>query len=260
MYRDSPSWTPLGDAAQARRRARCGPPAPCVGQLPAPQRSTHLLVARDDLLRAADPLPLFKPGWVTDRVGGLPSRQDWEHDLQRAVLPWHAGWRAPGGRAVACGRTTTGTSPICSGTATAIRASSRPCSMSAWRRRPVPCSTWPPRLSATRWPGWMQAARRRARAISRWPCWPATARSAAVCRAVHLLADLLPVVQLDFALSEVEYFEGVTRSPANADVAYHTFLLGHADWFSTPAGRACWRRCTPLPERQARKSVRFVVK
>src|SRR5690606_37727681 len=29
---------------------------------------------------------------------------------------------------------------------------------------------------------------------------------------VHLLADLLPVVHLDFALSEVEYFHGVTRS------------------------------------------------
>ncbi len=54
---------------------------------------------------------------------------------------------------------------------------------------------------------------------------------------VHLLADLLPIVQLDFALSEVEYFEAVTHSPANADVAYHTFLLGHADWFSSPAGQ-----------------------
>jgi len=55
---------------------------------------------------------------------------------------------------------------------------------------------------------------------------------------VHLLADLLPVVHLDFALSEVEYFQGVTGSPANADVAYHTFLLGHADWFASRPGRA----------------------
>ena len=55
---------------------------------------------------------------------------------------------------------------------------------------------------------------------------------------VHLLADLLPLVHVDFALSEVEYFTGVTHSPANADVAYHTFLLGHAAWFATPPGRA----------------------
>ena len=54
---------------------------------------------------------------------------------------------------------------------------------------------------------------------------------------VRLLADLLPVVHLDFALSEVEYFHAITGSRANADVAYRTFLLGHADWFRTPAGQ-----------------------
>jgi Ser/Thr protein kinase RdoA (MazF antagonist) len=55
---------------------------------------------------------------------------------------------------------------------------------------------------------------------------------------VHLLADLLPLAHVDFALSEVEYFSAITHSPANADVAYHTFLRGHAAWFGTPAGRA----------------------
>ncbi|KAF1013403.1 MAG: hypothetical protein GAK31_03552 [Stenotrophomonas maltophilia] len=54
---------------------------------------------------------------------------------------------------------------------------------------------------------------------------------------VQLLADLLPLVHFDFALSEVEYFEGVTGSSANADVAYHTFLLGHAAWFQGPHGQ-----------------------
>jgi hypothetical protein len=42
---------------------------------------------------------------------------------------------------------------------------------------------------------------------------------------------------VDFALSEVEYFCAVTRSQANADVAYHTFLRGHAAWFATAPGR-----------------------
>ena len=36
---------------------------------------------------------------------------------------------------------------------------------------------------------------------------------------VHLLADLLPMVHFDFALSEGGYFEGITGSTANADVA-----------------------------------------
>jgi hypothetical protein len=54
----------------------------------------------------------------------------------------------------------------------------------------------------------------------------------------QLLASLLPLVHVDFALSEVEYFQGITQSPANADVAWDTFLRGHAAWFGTPAGQA----------------------
>ena len=55
---------------------------------------------------------------------------------------------------------------------------------------------------------------------------------------IQLLADLLPLVHVDFALSEVEYFHAITRSQANADVACDTFLRGHAAWFGTPPGQA----------------------
>jgi len=55
---------------------------------------------------------------------------------------------------------------------------------------------------------------------------------------VHLLADLLPMVHFDFALSEVEYFEGITGSTANADVAWQPFMLGHPAWFRTGPGQA----------------------
>ena len=55
---------------------------------------------------------------------------------------------------------------------------------------------------------------------------------------IHLLADLLPLVHVDFALSEVEYFNAITHSRTSADVAYDTFLRGHAAWFGTPPGRA----------------------
>jgi len=55
---------------------------------------------------------------------------------------------------------------------------------------------------------------------------------------VHLLADLLPMVHFDFALSEVEYFEGVTGSTANADVAWQPFMLGHPAWFHSAPGQA----------------------
>jgi Ser/Thr protein kinase RdoA (MazF antagonist) len=45
---------------------------------------------------------------------------------------------------------------------------------------------------------------------------------------------LLPVVHVEYALSEVEYFASVVRSPENADLAYHGYLVGHARWFGTP--------------------------
>jgi hypothetical protein len=38
---------------------------------------------------------------------------------------------------------------------------------------------------------------------------------------------------LDFALSEVEYFHAITCKPADVDVAWTDFLLGHAHWFQT---------------------------
>jgi len=52
------------------------------------------------------------------------------------------------------------------------------------------------------------------------------------------LAEVLPVVHVEFALSEVEYFAGIVRSPASSDLAYDGYLLGHARWFAGPAGSA----------------------
>ena len=52
------------------------------------------------------------------------------------------------------------------------------------------------------------------------------------------LPRVLPVVHLDYALSELEYFQSVVESRSNADLAYDGYLLGHAHWFSGPQGRA----------------------
>jgi Ser/Thr protein kinase RdoA (MazF antagonist) len=49
------------------------------------------------------------------------------------------------------------------------------------------------------------------------------------------LPRLLPVVHLEYALSEADYFTGVAVSPANADLAYE-YLIGHARWFGQPSG------------------------
>jgi Ser/Thr protein kinase RdoA (MazF antagonist) len=45
------------------------------------------------------------------------------------------------------------------------------------------------------------------------------------------LPAVLPVVHLEFALSEVEYFAEVVHSSVNADLAYDGYLFGHVRWF-----------------------------
>ncbi len=74
--------------------------------------------------------------------------------------------------------------------------------------------------------------------------------SAAEARA---LPEVFPVVHVEYALSEVEYFAQVVSSPGNADLAYDGYLLGHAGWFTTPPGAAVLdhlRRRTPPPDRR----------
>ena len=50
------------------------------------------------------------------------------------------------------------------------------------------------------------------------------------------LVAVLPVVHLEYALSEVEYFAEVVRSTTNADLAYDGYFIGHSKWFEEAAG------------------------
>lgn len=52
-----------------------------------------------------------------------------------------------------------------------------------------------------------------------------------------LLLRLLPLVHLEFALSEVDYFAGITRNLADADLAWDGYALGHARWFLSGQGQ-----------------------
>jgi Ser/Thr protein kinase RdoA (MazF antagonist) len=54
---------------------------------------------------------------------------------------------------------------------------------------------------------------------------------------VALVARLLPSVHLEFALSEIDYFAGVAGDPAAAMLAWDAYLIGHARWFASAAGR-----------------------
>ena len=58
------------------------------------------------------------------------------------------------------------------------------------------------------------------------------------------IGALLPLVHAEFALSETDYFMRILNSPERAEVAYKTFLLGHANWFSTEVGKRLLRYLT----------------
>jgi len=59
---------------------------------------------------------------------------------------------------------------------------------------------------------------------------------------VARLAALLPLVHAEFALAELNYFHGITRSAANAALAYDTYFLGHAAWFNSAEGQRLLHR------------------
>jgi len=50
------------------------------------------------------------------------------------------------------------------------------------------------------------------------------------------LKALLPLVHVDFALAEIDYFQGIVGSRSNADIAYHNYLIGHGQWFAGSEG------------------------
>lgn len=51
------------------------------------------------------------------------------------------------------------------------------------------------------------------------------------------LSRILPLVHVEFALSEVDYYHGTVHDPEYADLAWEAFLIGHVRWFASAAGR-----------------------
>lgn len=53
-----------------------------------------------------------------------------------------------------------------------------------------------------------------------------------------LLARLLPLAHVEFALAEVDYFAGQVQRPGDAALAWQGYLLDHAAWFLGGEGQA----------------------
>jgi Ser/Thr protein kinase RdoA (MazF antagonist) len=53
-----------------------------------------------------------------------------------------------------------------------------------------------------------------------------------------VFADVLAVCQFEYGISFLDYYAGVERDRAKSDWAWSDFVLGHARWWGSPAGRA----------------------
>ncbi len=240
LYRDMPSWTPLADLGRARAAgAMLAQLHLAASDYSAPQRDTHVLVARDDLIRAPDLLGLLRsqlharPG-LAAYLADVP----WEADLTRAVQPWHAALGHRYAAEAACwGHNDWHASNLLwqHHGADASISTVFDFGLAARSSALFDLATAIERNAVD----WLASGGPVAHADTALALLDGYRRQRPLSPAqLALLADLLPVVHVDFALSEVEYFDAITGSRANADVAYHTFLIGHADWFAGTPGRS----------------------
>jgi len=245
LYRETASWQPLASREHARS-AGCMLAAlhDASAGYDAAQRDTHILVARSELIAAADPVASLR-AQLPQRPGlaDYLRKRDWQDDLAALLAPWHDKaqprlarqprlwthgdwhvsnlcWSDPGDGASIASVLDFGLAAAnCAlfDLATAIERNAI-----AWLALDTGNAAIHPEIALALIEGY-----RRIRPLEGDD--------------VRLLADLLPLVHVEFALSEVEYFHAITRSSESADVAYDTFLRGHAGWFLTPSGQTMLR-------------------
>jgi Ser/Thr protein kinase RdoA (MazF antagonist) len=54
---------------------------------------------------------------------------------------------------------------------------------------------------------------------------------------IETVVRILPLVHIEFALSEIAYFAGVLGDPAAAMHAWDAYVIGHAQWFLSAPGQ-----------------------
>lgn len=240
LYREAISWAPLPNRDHALTAGRMlAALHDGAERYASPQRDTHILVARSELICAADPIAALRaqlparPG-LTSYLG----ERDWIADLTELLAPWHAA--AQPLLAQQPRLWTHGDWHVSNLCWSDDRADARITDVLDFG------------LAAANFALFDLATAIERNAIA-WLALDADAAHGEIARAliegyrqrrpltsadILLLADLLPLVHVDFALSEVEYFHAITHSRVNADVAYDTFLRGHAAWFGTLAGQS----------------------
>ncbi|MCC8442789.1 phosphotransferase [Xanthomonas cannabis] len=246
LYRDAVSWTPFIDTAHAHAAgAALAQLHRAARGFAAPARSSAVLVANLQVFAQAEPLPALQRALPTrPHLAAALHGYPWQRDLATHVLPWHArAWpllSAPGAMPPLWTHGDWHASNLLWNTdhgATRVSAifdfglSDRNSALfdlaTAIERNLIPWLHLD--IGARAQPELAQLDALLDGYAAHCPLGAAQLRC---------LAALLPIVHVDFALSEIDYFAGITHSADNVDIAYHRYLLGHADWFSSADGQA----------------------
>lgn len=243
LHRDTMSWVPLHNLAHARSAGRMLARLHLAAEgYRAAQRSTHLLVARSELLEAEDPIATLQ-AQLPQRpaLADYLAQRHWQEELQRTLQPHSAAMRhafATQPRLWTHGDWHASNLFWSSASEHANITGVLDFSLSARTFALFDLATAIERSAIA----WLQPDDQRAQPHIANALIDGYREICPLHRSEReLLVALLPVVHLDFALSEVEYFCGVLHATAHADVAWDTFLHGHAAWFSTAYGQAFLR-------------------
>ncbi|AMO94665.1 phosphotransferase enzyme family protein [Collimonas fungivorans] len=247
-YRDATSWTPFvstEDAAAAGSAlARLHLAA---GGYDAPARSTKLLASGFTLFNTEDPQQVLERirRYIQERpaLADYLAQRDWRQEVTQVLLPFHARL-----------------APLLDGLAPLWTHNDWHASNLLWQAQEPPavatvvdfgladrtCAVYDLAIAIERnmieWlalPSMQPTAQRPLVHIGQLDAMldayeavrPLSALEAAA------LPALLPLVHVEFALSELAYFHGVQKSAENSALAYDTYFLGHAAWFDSDAGR-----------------------
>lgn len=244
LYRDAMSWTPYRSAADATAAgAALARLHRAAEGFDLPARPPGVLVDSCVVLTASSPMDEMA-GWIEGRPG-LASFLDgrpWESEVATALAPWmpaasdaagrepalwthgdwhpsNLSWRVEDGGSEVAGVFDLGL---------ANRTFALHDLAVAVERAGIDWLAADPEEMAVDWGGvrgLLEGYR--------------SARAASLQSLVEMgsgLAAILPVVHVEYALSEIEYFWSVVGSRANSELAYEGYLLGHCRWFGTDRG------------------------
>ncbi len=91
LYRETISWVPLANPHHAHTAgAMLAQLHTAAADYHAPQRDTHILVARSELLCAADPIAALQAQLPQrPQLASYLLQRDWQSELAGVLAPWH---------------------------------------------------------------------------------------------------------------------------------------------------------------------------